>query len=210
MRCKYCGKECKNLNSLRNHERLCKENPNRETSNLIIYYSKNQDAKRGNRYTKAKEKGIKYIDKPETLEKLSNSFKNHKHTSTTKEKISRSRKKYLEEYPEKIPWKLNHSSKISYPEKYFLELFKKENIDLQYHKQVGLYELDFYNDKLKKYVEIDGEQHYTPEMIKHDKIRSDYLYSLGWKELRIRWKEYKKMSSKEKENKIQEIKEFIS
>lgn len=27
--CKYCGKECKNLNSLRQHEIRCKENPNR-------------------------------------------------------------------------------------------------------------------------------------------------------------------------------------
>ena len=27
--CKYCGKECKNPNSLRNHERCCKQNPNR-------------------------------------------------------------------------------------------------------------------------------------------------------------------------------------
>lgn len=29
--CKYCGRECKNPNSLRNHERLCKSNPNRQT-----------------------------------------------------------------------------------------------------------------------------------------------------------------------------------
>lgn len=28
--CQYCGKECKNPNSLRNHERLCKDNPNRQ------------------------------------------------------------------------------------------------------------------------------------------------------------------------------------
>ena len=28
--CKYCDKECKNANSLRNHERLCKLNPNRQ------------------------------------------------------------------------------------------------------------------------------------------------------------------------------------
>jgi hypothetical protein len=28
--CCHCGKECKNENSLRNHERLCKENPNRQ------------------------------------------------------------------------------------------------------------------------------------------------------------------------------------
>ena len=35
--CKYCGKICKNDNSLRNHERLCKENPNRQilVSNFI-------------------------------------------------------------------------------------------------------------------------------------------------------------------------------
>jgi len=30
MKCKYCGKECKSQNSLRNHERLCKMNPNRQ------------------------------------------------------------------------------------------------------------------------------------------------------------------------------------
>ena len=27
--CKFCGRVCKNKNSLRNHERLCKQNPNR-------------------------------------------------------------------------------------------------------------------------------------------------------------------------------------
>lgn len=30
--CKFCGKECKNANSLRNHERLCHSNPNRQVS----------------------------------------------------------------------------------------------------------------------------------------------------------------------------------
>lgn len=29
-KCRYCGKECKNANSLRNHERLCKLNPNHQ------------------------------------------------------------------------------------------------------------------------------------------------------------------------------------
>lgn len=32
MNCRYCGRECKNKNSLSNHERLCKENPNRQIS----------------------------------------------------------------------------------------------------------------------------------------------------------------------------------
>ena len=34
MNCVYCGKECKNDNSLRNHQRLCKQNPNHQASNL--------------------------------------------------------------------------------------------------------------------------------------------------------------------------------
>jgi len=37
--CRYCGRICKNTNSLRNHEHLCKENPNRQIikSNFIEY-----------------------------------------------------------------------------------------------------------------------------------------------------------------------------
>ena len=33
--CKFCGKICKNDNSLRNHERLCKNNPNRQESYIM-------------------------------------------------------------------------------------------------------------------------------------------------------------------------------
>lgn len=35
--CKYCGKECKNLNSLKQHERLCKLNPNRVESPFVKF-----------------------------------------------------------------------------------------------------------------------------------------------------------------------------
>lgn len=38
--CKYCEKECKNENSLRNHERMCKQNPNRQESAFIAYNKK--------------------------------------------------------------------------------------------------------------------------------------------------------------------------
>lgn len=45
--CKYCGRLCKNPNSLRNHERLCKSNPNRQIikNNLIEYNKKDQMVK---------------------------------------------------------------------------------------------------------------------------------------------------------------------
>ena len=45
-----------------------------------------------------------------------------------KQKISKSRKKYLEEHPDQVPYLLNHSSEISAPEQYFITLFENENI----------------------------------------------------------------------------------
>ena len=35
--CSFCGKVCKNANSLRNHERLCKSNPNRQLTSFEKY-----------------------------------------------------------------------------------------------------------------------------------------------------------------------------
>lgn len=37
--CKFCGKTCKNRNSLCNHERLCKKNPNGQVSPFVEYNS---------------------------------------------------------------------------------------------------------------------------------------------------------------------------
>lgn len=38
--CKHCDKECKNDNSLRNHQRLCKSNPDRIESPFVAYNNK--------------------------------------------------------------------------------------------------------------------------------------------------------------------------
>lgn len=37
--CVYCNKQCKNLNSLKNHERRCKENPDRKCFNNLKYFA---------------------------------------------------------------------------------------------------------------------------------------------------------------------------
>lgn len=53
--CKHCDKECKNENSQRNHERLCKKNPNRQFTpfhDQMFQRSNNE-----NQYTKAKRLG---------------------------------------------------------------------------------------------------------------------------------------------------------
>lgn len=87
LKCKFCGKICKNGNSLRNHERLCKLNPERQFS----YFSNNkwQKEKGTNQYIKAKKEGRTIIISEETRKKLSKSSKGRKHTIETKEKISK-------------------------------------------------------------------------------------------------------------------------
>lgn len=39
LNCQFCGTTCKNRNSLCNHERYCKENPNRQISSFVNYNS---------------------------------------------------------------------------------------------------------------------------------------------------------------------------
>lgn len=60
MFCKYCGKECKNLNSLKQHEIRCKLNENKiEIKSNFIEYNKNRIGKKGtNQFIKAKELGL--------------------------------------------------------------------------------------------------------------------------------------------------------
>lgn len=98
----------------------------------------------------------------------------------TKKKISESRKKYLNEHPDKVPFKLNHSSKESYPEKYFREWLQKENIFSENEYSVERYSLDFAWPEKGIYLEIDGGQHTLNWMKDHDKERTDFLTKKGW------------------------------
>ncbi len=134
-----------------------------------------------------------------------------KHTEDTKKKISEKRKKFLQENPDKIPYKLNHYSKgDSYPEQYFKEVFEKENIPLKFHLPVGLYELDFYNEEYKIDVEIDGEQHYADKrIVESDVRRTNFLTSQGWRVYRIRWAEYQKLSHEDKCKVVDEVRKLM-
>lgn len=142
---------------------------------------------------------------------LTPSFKGKKHSAETKQKISISRKKFLQENPSQVPYLLNHYSKgPSYPEMYWIDLIKREKLNLSYHKQVGLYELDFFNESKMIDLEIDGEQHYTDtRIIASDIQRTAYLESLGWKVLRIRWNEWQKLAFQEKHNFVEELRKML-
>lgn len=129
---------------------------------------------------------------------------NRKHTEETKRKISKSRIKYLEENPEKVPYVLNHASKgPSYPERYWKKIFDKYDVNYSEQYKVGRFSLDFAFPENLIYIEIDGEQHYTDKrIVESDKIRTMYLNNLGWKVIRVRWSHFMRM-------KIDERKKFV-
>lgn len=126
-------------------------------------------------------------------------------------KTSASMKKFYKEHPDLVPYKLHHSSKESYPEKYFNELFAKENISgFKRDYYVDGYYLDYAFVDKKIDFEVDGSQHYVdPRIVKHDKVRTQHLESLGWKTFRIDWRIWQKMTDSQKHKKIEELKKMI-
>lgn len=197
------------------HEIRCSKNPDKIKTGIEIF---NEKVKTGildktayhNRFTKAKHLGLPIpIVTDETKALISERNRARKHSEETKRKISESYKQYLKEHPEKVGFVINHSSKQSYPEQYFEKVFLNENIDLKYHKQVGRYELDFYNNDLMKYVEIDGNQHKSEYMRKHDAERDNYLLNLGWKGYRVDWSYYKSLSIEKRKDIILDIRKFL-
>lgn len=122
------------------------------------------------------------------------SFLGKKHSKETKEKISFSMIKFLNDNPEKVPYLLNHYSlKESYPEKYFRKIFELYKIKYEKEKRISIYSLDYVIGKID--FEINGEQHYNDlRIVKSDKRRYIYLKSIGYKIIKIRWSKYKKLS----------------
>lgn len=143
--------------------------------------------------------------------KVSCRRKPRKVSQETRDKISKSMRKFLAENPDKVGYVMNHySKKTSYPEQYFLNLFEVEKIDLKHHLRVSFYELDFYNEEKKVYVEIDGEQHFRDNrIIESDRKRTEYLENLGWKGYRVRWAEYQKLDFEAKKRVVDQIKNLL-
>lgn len=104
MNCKYCEKICKNDNSLRNHERLCRNNPSRQIlkSNFIEYNKKRKHEKipSSNQFIKAKQEGRIQKVSEETKTKISKAFKGRILSENHKIKISQGMVKAVKENPE--------------------------------------------------------------------------------------------------------------
>lgn len=203
--CRFCGRICKNNNSLRNHERLCSCNPNKQVikSNFIKYneWRRENGIKGCNHYTKAEINGLPKPEMSEqTRQKLREKSLGRKHSEDTKQKISEKQK---QNYKGKSRWKTAVEHRLSYAEQYFLQIFT--NAEFQYH--VDRFFLDFAWPDNKIYIEIDGSQHKNdPKVIKHDIERTEILSNLGWKLIdRVYWPDFVKLDEEQKKEYIKKL-----
>lgn len=192
LRCKFCGKSCKNLNSLKCHERLCPSNPDR------IYVSHTKGLKPWNTGknketdVRLKEKGISLSEKFRSGE-LIHSWKGKHHSEETKLKISKSMIKAQKEGRAYNIGQCRWNNKHSWPEQWLIEVLKNEfqmieHIDYETEYSFGRFSLDFAWPNRKICIEVDGKQHDTDEAQKiRDKAKDLLLKDDGWKELRIPW-----------------------
>lgn len=198
-----CGKVFRTRKLLQEHKRKCELHKDKKT--YIVFKCEFCGLER-NTTKEAATKHLKYCKgNPNRIECPS-----HKHSEETKKRISESMKKHLEKHPDMAGFKLNHSSKESYPEKYFREWLQKEKLFSEREYQVGRYALDFAWPERKIYLEIDGSQHHSDYMIKHDEERTKKLSELGWVCVqRVYWPDYKKLNLKERENFLLKLKNLL-
>lgn len=68
-----------------------------------------------------------------------------------------------------------------------------KNYPVQFNRQkvIGEYIADFYCKKANLVIEIDGAQHFEHENSEHDKVRTEYLNSIGIEVIRFLNKDIK-------------------
>lgn len=74
------------------------------------------------------------------------------------------------------------------PEKKLWQILRNKQMGIKFRRQhgIGHYIADFYCPELKMVIEIDGESHFSEESKDSDKIRDDFMLSLGIKTIRLK------------------------
>jgi very-short-patch-repair endonuclease len=181
--CIHCGRECKNKNSKRNHERLCKLNPSRDIKSLEVLRKNREkwNAKGHPAWNKglSKDSDPRIAKYAETCSKNTkgenNSFYGKKHSEDTKRKISESQKK---NYDGKSCFFTVLEHRKSYAEQYFDNVFT----EAKHQYRIGRFVLDYAWLDKKIYIEVDGEQHNRYD----DDLRDFILGELGYTTYRIK------------------------
>ncbi len=221
MKCKLCGKECKNKNSLVQHEIRCKSN-----SDHIIVKSPSKSQKwfeamhnrRGhgsNQYTKAKELGLPKPEiSEETKKKLSEKFSGDNNPAKREDVRNKISKTQKINYKGRSIFNIDRSQE-PFSEKYFREWLEKERIDYKKNFHVDRFFLDFAFPDKKIYFEVNGEQHYRKmyngrDYQERDKERECIISQCGWKCIAtIRWSEFRALSSDERSAYLESLKRLI-
>lgn len=169
-------------------------------------------------------KGIK-INRSERMIKRGTNFKSH--SDETKKKISKIRKDWLLNNPDKHVWKRNTKFK-SVPCEYLKIIFKNNNInflpEFPYNKEEFIaysnlitdyknYSIDIAIPEKKIGLEINGNQHYNSDktLKKYYQDRHDYFLKNGWTIYEIYYmKVYNNSFVDELINKIKNEKDLIS
>jgi len=189
--CKHCDKECKNLNSLRNHERLCKFNPEKQVSNLNARQDKtpwNKDL--------TKDTDARVL---KNAASISNSLKGKPSrtiwTDEMRKAKSEWRKQLHKDFPEMHPNRklAGNRKKMSYPEQVAFDFLTRYNIVFEHNKKIDKYYPDFVIGNT--IIEIDGVQWHDKEK---DKTRDEVISSYGYTVVRI-------LSSENIEQRLAEI-----
>ena len=64
-------------------------------------------------------------------------------------------------------------------EKVLWEFLRNYKFKFYRQRPIGRYIADFYCRKLRLVIEVDGSQHNAPEAVEYDRIRTEYMNSLG-------------------------------
>lgn len=73
------------------------------------------------------------------------------------------------------------------PEKRLWSILSNKQMGVKFRRQhgIGNYIIDFYSPEIKLVIEVDGESHFSVEAQAYDKIREEFMQSLGLTTLRF-------------------------
>ena len=114
---------------------------------------------------------------------LINSFEGKRHTEESKEKIRKTRLKFMKEHPEQTAWRKRNEP--SWPEKTFENAIKKHDLlskfEIEREKTFFPFYGDFAFSNVKVAVEIQGSQHLLKEYKERDEIKKQTILNEGWR-----------------------------
>ena len=214
--CKFCNKECKNNNSLRNHERLCKSNPNKQISNFEklspserMMMRSNANITPSNQFMKAKSLGLPppVVSKDTISKGIETKRKNGtlNYSEEQKKNHSSSMKRAVEEHPES--YTSSNRGRTKQIEKYGLKF--QGNWELLYYEWCIANSINVVRCSERFPYEWNGERSYNPDFYLPDS--NTYIEVKGYETDRDRakWKYFPHQLVIIRKKEIEEMKKFF-